>query len=117
MLVLSIAAPRAFAGGSGDRVGAYVECTSDDLVGQRFCAAVKEKIRNSNRFLLRLGLDGSRIGIHLASVDDGSSGVEGYSAAIAATVTRNDQHKGELYDGQMVYVAGRDRVNQLAMDL
>jgi hypothetical protein len=101
---------------SGRPLHVYVECSSDDLVGQRLCYEIKEQIRDSVEFKLVDSPKALAFIIHLVSIDQASGDEEqGASSAVAIvfTIERADDQT-ESYLTDFVQILGANRVHEVA---
>jgi hypothetical protein len=94
----------------------FVDCSGDDLVGERLCFARKEQIRISEGFKLVESQNSLTFEIHLISIDEAATAEDrgtSSSAAIVFTVERADDQTESFIDA---YVAsfGSDRVTEEA---
>jgi hypothetical protein len=93
-------------------VGVVVSCSCHDLVGSRFCFALKEKIRASAGY--ELVADSHRIaaGMHIICADTAVGEMVGYGSAVSITFTVIDKPGEEYLDTGLVMV-GSERVNAM----
>lgn len=97
----------------GAPVGVVVGCTCDDIVGARFCFALKEKIRASAGYDL-VG-EGSRLaaGMRIVCQDIEKGESAGRTSAVSITFTLTNK-TSEEYLSSAVFVIGAHRVNDMA---
>jgi hypothetical protein len=97
-------------------VRVYVDCTNhDDMVGTRFCLALKEKIRASQGFELVESETPLVFEVHIVSESDAASAEEqGISAAASIVFTVMRYDKTESYLTSFVIDFGSARVNEEA---
>ena len=100
----------------------YLDCSTNDELGQRVCSALKEKIRASRAFELvdfkEAQYNPRGFAVHIVSVDaSGLLGVSGVRTALAVVFTIPLQGGSDLY--QMAYVldVGRYDVDEAASSL
>jgi hypothetical protein len=99
-----------------------VDCSSDDAVGQRYCFALKEKIRTSRGFafvdLREAQHDAHGFAVHIISIDNSASPDErGWSSAMAVVFTLPTLDGTEIFQDAFVKVVGAHRVEEEASRL
>jgi hypothetical protein len=113
------------AGGADAKLGIYVECHCSDPVGDDFCGAVKDKVKDSTAYRLVEHPDSYGIGVHLFCIDMFSklptvdSKLSGTMSAVsvAFTIYAVDRLPGEVYDDSSVFRVGKDATDDMAQSL
>jgi hypothetical protein len=98
-------------------VKVWVECSCDDMIGNRVYSAVKEKIRESRGFRLasleEADRDPAGFAIHIISLNV-QSGEENESSALSVAFTAPMMDHTELYYTSLVMIVGSDKVSEMA---
>jgi hypothetical protein len=100
----------------------YVACTTDDVLGQRLCSALKEKIRASRGFELvdfrEAQHDPKGFAIHIVSMDvTDIPGESGLRTTLAIVFTVPLESGEELYQTVRVVEVGKYHIDDEASDL
>jgi hypothetical protein len=116
---MPLASARAAAGTS--RINVSVDCRCADAVGQKFCSAFKQKLRESTNYRLVDSPVGVGMGVHLSSVDMWQ-GINGQllgrmSAMSVAFTIYADKLPGEIYEDSSVFRVGIDAVNVMTIKI
>jgi hypothetical protein len=124
-LAISPTQSRAAGGATDTKLGIYVECHCSDPVGDDFCGAVKDKVKDSTTYRLVDHPDSYGIGVHLfcidmfsklPSVDSKLSGTMS-AVSVAFTLYAVDRLPGEVYDDSSVFRVGKDATDEMATSL
>jgi hypothetical protein len=102
---------------AGNRpMGIVISCDCGDIVGSRFCFALKEKIRASAGFKLQSEDDKDRwtAGAHVLCIDPDRDSATGLRSVVAMTITTTAPLTAAFYLTTIIYVIGRDRVDDMA---
>jgi len=107
----------AHAAADAQRMKVSVDCRCADAVGQKFCSAFKQKVRESSNYRLVDTPVGVGMGVHLSSVDMWQ-GINGQllgrmSAMSVAFTIYADTLPGEIYEDSSVFRVGIDAVNDM----
>jgi hypothetical protein len=113
LAIAVLTSSRAFAAGP---IRVQVLCSTDDVVGNRLCFHLKERIRMSKGFQLISPDDLKRtaISVHLVSIDEKGCGEEGIASAVAIAYNVWVPDFGEQYLTLDVVTVGEKAVDEMA---
>ncbi len=121
MACLGCCATTAQAAGPIKLIKVAVSCSGDDLLGERLCLALKEKIRASKGFELVDERDAetaqSGFGVHLISEDTANRDTEDAGALSAIAVVFTIPKREPLLDGFVtayIEICGAHRIDDVA---
>lgn len=120
-LVLLTVSTAAGAAGNDARLSVLVDCHCSDAVGGDFCAALKDKVKDSTAYRLVDHADAYGIGVHLWCVDL-FTGIKGAAAKLTGTMSAvsvaftiySDRLPGEVYEDSSVFRVGKDATDEMA---
>lgn len=124
-LLISPAPGRAAGGAADTRLGVFVDCHCTDQVGEDFCEAVKDKVKDSTAYRLANHVDTYGIGVHLYCIDMFSkiAGVDSKlngtmsAVSVAFTLYAVDRLPAEVYEDSSVFRVGKDATDDMAQSL
>ncbi len=95
-----------------------VDCRCPDPVGQKFCAALKDKLRADKSFHLTDAATGLGMGVHVFSIDIwrgiNDQLVDRMSAVSVAFTIFSDKLPGEIYEDSSVFRVGIDATGAMS---
>jgi hypothetical protein len=124
-LLISPAFSRAAGGGTDTKLAVFVDCHCTDPVGDDFCGAFKDKVKDSTAYKLVDRTDTYGIAVHLWCIDLFSKipGVDSKlngtmsAVSVAFTLYAADRLPGEVYEDSSVFRVGRDATDDMAQSL
>jgi hypothetical protein len=118
IVIAAALVPAAARAAATQRLNVIVDCRCADAVGQKFCAAFKEKVREAKNYRLLDSAAGVGLGVHLSSVDmwEGINGqlLGRMSAMSIAFTIFADNLPGEIYEDSSVFRVGIDAVPEMS---
>jgi hypothetical protein len=113
------------AAGSGEgKLSLFVDCHCSDPVGQDFCGAFKDKIKDTAGYKLVDHPDAYGLAVHLWCIDLFSkipgidSKLMGTMSAVSVAFTLYaDRLPGEVYEDSSVFRVGKDATDEMAQSL
>ena len=109
------------AAGNDNRLSIFVDCHCSDTVGEDFCSALKDKVKDSVAYRLVDHTDAFGIGVHLWCVDlfTGLPGIDSkltgtMSAVSVAFTIYADRLPGEVYEDSSVFRVGKEATDEMS---
>lgn len=117
--ILLLAARSALAAGAAPPpLDVVVDCHCPDVVGQKFCAALKDKIGATKSFHLAAASSGLGMAVHVSSIDMwrgiNDQLIDRMSAISVAFTIFSDQLPGEIYEDSSVFRVGIDATGEMS---
>jgi hypothetical protein len=124
-LLICPAGSRAAGGATDTKLGVFVDCHCSDPVGDDFCGAFKDKVKDSTAYRLVDHADTYGIAVHLYCIDmfskipGADSKLNGTMSAVsvAFTLYAVDRLPGEVYEDSSVFRVGKDATDDMAQSL
>jgi len=124
-LLISPASSCAAGGGTDTKLAVFVDCHCSDTVGDDFCGAFKDKVKDSTAYKLVERTDTYGIAVHLWCIDLFSripgidSKLNGTMSAVSVAFTIYDAERlpGEVYEDSSVFRVGKDATDDMAQSL
>ena len=109
---------------NGGKLSLFVDCHCSDPVGQDFCGAFKDKVKDSAGYKLVDHPDAYGLAIHLWCIDLFSK-IPGIDAKLMGTMSAvsvaftlyADRLPGEVYEDSSVFRVGKDATDDMAQSL
>jgi len=125
LLLLIVPAQTQAAGNETDtRLNIFVDCHCKDPVGDDFCAAFKDAVKDSTAYHLVDKTDTYGIAVHLWSVDlfaripGVADKLNGTMSAVSVAFTLySDRLPGEVYEDSSVFRVGKGATDDMAQNL
>jgi hypothetical protein len=112
------AARSARAAGAAPPLDVVVDCHCPDVVGQKFCAALKDRIGATKSFHLATAASGLGMAVHVSSIDMwrgiNDQLIDRMSAISVAFTIFSDQLPGEIYEDSSVFRVGIDATGEMS---
>src|ERR1700683_4540252 len=119
LLTISFMAKCAHAAGTVNVLNVNVECSCDDLIGNRVCHGVKEKIRASHGFHFVFASQMGGFTMNFVCLDTGSerAGDLNNESAMAYALTFQSSDKLPIFVVERLYLVGSNKIDAIADDI